>query len=83
MSREHQWQARSPRRLSDAMWESMLIRVRAEFEEMPGLRLTLEQARTLLGLPEPAAGWVFERLAKDGFLARHPGGMYLRRQGSA
>ena len=65
------------------MWESMLIRVRAEFEEMPGVRLTLEQARTLLGLPEPAAGWVFERLAKDGFLARHPGGVYLRRQGSA
>ena len=35
----------------------------------------------LLGLPEPATGWVLERLAKDGFLARSPDGLYMRRQG--
>jgi len=48
---------------------------------MPGLRLTQTQAGALLGLPEPATGWVLERLAKDGFLARSPGGLYMRRQG--
>jgi len=48
---------------------------------MPGLRLTQTQAGALLGLPEPATGWVLERLAKDSFLARSPGGLYMRRQG--
>ena len=81
MNGPHQWQPRSPRRLSDPLWESTLIRVRGEFDEMPGLRLTLAQAGALLGLPGPASGWVLERLAKDGFLARSPGGLYMRRQG--
>ena len=81
MDIQHQWQPRSPRRLSDPLWESTLSRVRGEFDEMPGLQLTLAQAGALLGLPEPASGWVFERLANDGFLARSPDGVYRRRQG--
>lgn len=59
----------------------MLTRVRGEFDEMPGLRLTPEQACALMGLPEVASGWVLDRLAKDGFLARSPQGLYMRRQG--
>jgi hypothetical protein len=43
---------------------------------MPGLQLTLAQAGPLLGLPEPTPGWVLERLIKDGFLDRNPGGAY-------
>jgi len=81
MNLPHQWQPRSPRRLSDPLWQSTLTRVRGEFAEMPGLRLTQTQAGALLGLPEPATGWVLERLAKDGFLARSPNGLYMRRQG--
>lgn len=81
MNGPHQWQPRSPRRLSDPLWESTLTRVRGEFDEMPGLQLTLAQAGALLGLPGPASGWVLERLAKDGFLARSPDGMFMRRQG--
>jgi len=81
MDERHQWQPRSPRRLSDPLWESILTRVRGEFDEMPGLGLTLAQARVLLGLPEPASGWVLERLTKDGFLARNPDGAYMRRRG--
>lgn len=81
MDRQHQWQPRSPRRLSDPLWKSLLTRVRGEFEEMPELRLTGTQAGLLLGLPEPTSGWVLERLAKDGFLARNPDGVYARRRG--
>ena len=81
MNGQHQWQPRSPRRLSDPQWESLLTRVRGEFEEMPELRLTRTQAGALLGLPEPASGWVLERLATDGFLARNPDGVYARRRG--
>jgi hypothetical protein len=32
--------------------EQLAVRVRAEFHEMPGLRLTLEQARRLWNLEE-------------------------------
>jgi len=80
MEIQHQWQPRSSRRLSDPLWESTLTRVRGEFDEMPGLQLTLTQASALLGLPAPASRWVLERLAKDGFLARNPDGVYMRRQ---
>lgn len=82
MDGHQQWQPRSPYRLSDPQWQSILTRVRGEFEEMPELRLTRPQAEALLGLPEPASGWVLERLAKDGFLARTPDGVYARRRGS-
>ena len=81
MNGQHQWQPRSPARLSEPTWTSTITRVRGEFDEMPGLRLTLEQARALLGLPEPASGWVLERLANDGFLVRTPQGVYMRREG--
>ena len=82
MHGRYQWQPRSPRRLPDPAWRSILVRVRGEFEEMPGLHLTLHQARALLGLPEPASGWVLEQLAKDGFLTRSADGGYVRRDGS-
>jgi hypothetical protein len=81
MDRARHWQPRHPRRLSDPLWESILTRVRGEFEEMPGLQLTSEEARSLLGLPEPSSGWVLERLAKDGFLFRTADGMYRRSHG--
>jgi len=62
------------------MWRAVLDRVRAEFDEMPGLQVTRDQARAFFGLPEPASAWVLERLAKDGFLFRTAGGHYRRRQ---
>jgi hypothetical protein len=80
MDVQHPWQSRNPHRLSDPVWKATLSRVRGEFDEMPCLRLTREQACALLGLPEPASGWVLERLAKDGFLFRTRDGLYMRRQ---
>ena len=81
MDREHHWQPRHPRRLSEPLLETILTRVRGEFDEMPGLQLTSTQARSLLGLPELASGWVLERLTKDGFLFRTADGTYRRSHG--
>ena len=65
-------------RIADTEWAGILMRVRAEFEEMPCLRVTREQARALFGLPEPVSEWVLDRLSREGFLeARN--GEYVRR----
>ena len=37
------WQARSPHRLPDILWNAAVSRIRAEFEEMPCLRVTREK----------------------------------------
>jgi hypothetical protein len=74
-----QWQPRSPERLPDELWMATLARVRGEFEEMPCMRVTREQAGTLLGVQEPAVTWVLDRLAEDGFLSRNAQGEYTRR----
>jgi hypothetical protein len=76
---DHDWRRRSPYRLPDLVWQATLNRVRSEFEEMPSLRVTLNQARRLFGLPEPASGWVLRSLANEGFLVRTPRGEYMRR----
>ena len=77
--RNQGWQLRSADRLPEGVWSAILSRVRGEFDEMPCMRLTPEQAGALLGLPEPASSWVLDRLAADGFLARTPQGAYIRR----
>jgi hypothetical protein len=66
---EHSWHARSPYRMPDLVWRAALNRIRAEFEEMPCLRVTVMEATRLFGLPDPAASWILRQLAKDGFLA--------------
>ena len=69
---------RSRERLPDHLWEATVRRVRAEFEEMPCLRLSDAQARTLFGLPDRVCGWVLARLEADGFLGRTSAGEYMR-----
>ncbi len=76
---EHSWHARSPYRLPDLLWRAAVNRIRAEFEEMPSLHVTLAEARRLFGLPDPAATWVLRRLASEGFLVRTARGEYIRR----
>jgi hypothetical protein len=72
------WRPRSPDRLADEEWFAALTRVRGEFAEMPCIRVTREQARSLLGLPEPASSWVLGRLIAEGFLTQTPQGEYMR-----
>ncbi len=75
---EHRTWRRSRERLPDHLWHATVHRVRGEFEEMPCLRLTLAQARTLFGLPDRVCEWVLRRLESDGFLGRTPQGEYVR-----
>lgn len=53
-------------------------RVRAEFLEMPGLRLTPEQASRLWALDPRTSQHILDGLASVGFLARTREGAYLR-----
>jgi hypothetical protein len=57
---------------------SLEDRVRAEFLEMPGLRLTLAQAARLWVVDRSMCESVLERLVSTGFLARTGEGFYFR-----
>jgi len=52
-------------------------RVQAEYAEMPGLSVTLAQARRLLATDEPTCAEVFELLIDRGVLRRTPKGRYV------
>jgi predicted transcriptional regulator len=56
----------------------LLKRVYGEFLEMPGLRLTCEQAQRLWGLDESACLQILESLVEAKFLYRSDRGMYTR-----
>lgn len=58
--------------------DQILRRIRAEFLEMPGLRLTLFQAKRLWGLDEQTCAQVLEWLIADRFLDRRTDGTYTR-----
>jgi len=45
-------------------------RIRSEYREMPGMTLTLAQARRLWHLDETICEQIFEALLKSGFLHR-------------
>jgi hypothetical protein len=52
-------------------------RVRAEFMEMPGLKLTIPQAARLFALDARCCAQVFDQLVAHGVLAA-AGGMFMR-----
>lgn len=56
----------------------MLRRIRSEFLEMPGLRLTHKQAQRLWSLDEHTCAQLLDSLAQTKFLRRTDGGMYSR-----
>jgi hypothetical protein len=56
----------------------LLNRIKAEYIEMPGLRLTVAQAGRLWGLDGPACLDLLERLRIERFLQRRPDGSYSR-----
>jgi DNA-binding IclR family transcriptional regulator len=56
----------------------LLARVQSEFLEMPGLQLTPAQAARLWALDPATSERILSGLASSGFLARTPGGAYLR-----
>jgi hypothetical protein len=60
------------------MLTELMGRVRAEYQEMPGLKLTAAQAQRLWGLDGRTCGLVLTALVEQQFLKRTPAGTYLR-----
>jgi hypothetical protein len=59
--------------------EELVLRIRGEFEEMPGLSLTSVQAIKLFGIsPEVCAG-ILSHLIEEGVLRLKSDGSYTRR----
>ena len=59
-------------------FDRLLHRVRAEYLEMPGLRLTLPQAARLWGLDRETCVGLLDVLVKAGFLVRTADGGHVR-----
>jgi hypothetical protein len=60
----------------------LLARIRGEFREMPGLRLTLLQARRLLGLDLPTCSAALAVLRDAGFLRTTYDGAFVLADGA-
>jgi hypothetical protein len=59
-----------------------LVRIRAEYQEMPGLALTLPQAARLWGVNSVAVEPLLRTLVDSGFLWKTDAGQYIRRSDS-
>jgi hypothetical protein len=60
---------------------ALLLRVRSEFLEMPGLRLTTGQAARLWGLDSATSESLLDHLVATGFLWKRENGTYMRMSG--
>jgi len=69
---------RVPQAIDPAAAEPIAARVRAEFGELPGLSLTLEQARLVFDLDRDTCGAVLHGLVTEGYLARTSAGAFQR-----
>jgi DNA-binding IclR family transcriptional regulator len=56
----------------------LAFRIRGEFLEMPGLRLTVSQASKLWAMDPATSERLLEALRQLGFLARSASGAYAR-----
>jgi hypothetical protein len=59
--------------------EQLVRRVRNEFEEMPGLRLTFGQAKLLFGLEHGCCQRILHELTLSGYLVQMKNGLFGRR----
>lgn len=67
--------------MSEREMVGWLARIRAEFREMPGLRLTERQVRRLWSLDAATSAGVLRTLVGEHFLARTAEGNYVRADG--
>jgi hypothetical protein len=58
--------------------DDLLSRIRGEFLEMPGLRLTREEARRLWALDDRTCMNILDALVDVKFLTRYADGRYMR-----
>jgi hypothetical protein len=61
----------------------MLDRIRAEYLEMPGMRLTTEQVQRLCGVDASVCQLVMDSLVAIRFLCVYPDGTYVRATGDS
>jgi hypothetical protein len=59
--------------------EALVRRIAAEFDEMPGLALSVKQASRFLGLPVDACARILASLTRAGALRRNANNLYVRR----
>jgi len=58
-------------------FESLLARIRGEYREMPGLRLTFVQACCLWQIDGPTCATLLEQLVREAFLYKTDNGSYV------
>ena len=61
-----------------ALRQDMLIRICAEYQEMPGLNLRRDQARRLWDIDDTMCGELLDTLVESRFLQRRADGRYVR-----
>jgi hypothetical protein len=62
--------------------ERLVRRLKSEFLEMPGLKLTEAQARRLWALDEASCSYVLDNLVKSNFLFKTRDGAFIRKLAS-
>jgi hypothetical protein len=65
-------------RRNQASRDALVRRIRGEFDDMPGLSLTLTQASRLLGIDRPACARILAALTRDGALRCTAENLYVR-----
>ena len=68
----------APASADSLRWVTIMQRVRAEYEEMPGLSVTVAQASRLWNLDAPTAREVLNAMVDVGYLSAGPRGFTLR-----
>jgi hypothetical protein len=58
--------------------QDLISRIRAEFLEMPGMRLTTQQVQRLCGIESTLCKTVLDSLVEERFLSVKPDGSYGR-----
>lgn len=58
--------------------DALVRRILAEFDDMPGMSLSLQQAGRFLGVDEKACGRILAALTREGHLRRNASLQYVR-----
>jgi hypothetical protein len=69
-----------PERRNLSRREALVRRIAAEFEDLPGLTLSLRQTMRLLGVDEGACLRILDGLSKAGHIRRDSRHLYVRRE---
>jgi hypothetical protein len=70
-------------RRNAARREALIRRILAEFEDMPGMALSLKQAGRFLGVDDKVCARILAGLTRDGALRRNASSLYVRDDGAA